>query len=65
MPPCARAACETQMLLQVHDELLFEVPREEVDRVTPLIVKSMKEALPLRVPVLVETGVGKNWLEAH
>lgn len=56
---------EARMLLQVHDELLFEVPREEVAGVTPLIVQCMKEALPLRVPVLVETGVGKNWLEAH
>ncbi|MCE9519151.1 MAG: DNA polymerase I [Verrucomicrobia bacterium] len=56
---------ETRMLLQVHDELLFEVPQEEVASVTPLIVHGMKEALLLRVPVLVETGVGKNWLEAH
>ncbi len=56
---------ETRMLLQVHDELLFEVPQEEVANVTPLIVRGMKEALLLRVPVLVETGVGKNWLEAH
>jgi DNA polymerase-1 len=56
---------ETRMLLQVHDELLFEVPQGEVDRVKPIIVKCMKEALPLRVPVLVETGTGKNWLEAH
>jgi len=56
---------ETRMLLQVHDELLFEIPGEELANVTPLIVRGMKEALPLRVPVVVETGVGKNWLEAH
>ena len=56
---------ETRMLLHVHDELLFEVPKNEVERVTPVIVKCMKEALPLRVPVLVETGTGKNWLQAH
>ncbi|HEY2573086.1 MAG TPA: DNA polymerase I, partial [Verrucomicrobiaceae bacterium] len=56
---------ETRMLLQVHDELLFEVPQNEVEKVKPLIVHGMKEALPLSVPVLVETGAGKNWLEAH
>lgn len=56
---------ETRMLLQVHDELLFEVPKEELETVTPLIEKCMKEALPLRVPILVESGAGRNWLEAH
>ncbi|QIF03364.1 DNA polymerase I [Roseimicrobium sp. ORNL1] len=56
---------KTRMLLQVHDELLFEVPNSEVEKVTPIIVESMQHALPLRVPVLVETGTGKNWLEAH
>ncbi len=59
------ARYETRMLLQVHDELLFEVPREELEAVTPLIEKCMKEALPLRVPILVESGAGRNWLEAH
>jgi DNA polymerase I len=59
------ARYETRMLLQVHDELLFEVPHEELDAVTPLIEKCMKEALPLRVPILVESGSGRNWLEAH
>jgi DNA polymerase-1 len=56
---------KTRMLLQVHDELLFEVPQEEVEQVKPLIVDAMQHALPLRVPVLVETGTGANWLEAH
>ena len=56
---------QTRMLLQVHDELLFEVPASEVDAVTPLIVDAMQHALPLRVPVLVETGTGQNWLQAH
>ena len=53
------------MLAQAHDELLFGVPREEVANVTPLIVRGMKEALPLRVPVLVEAGAGRSWAEAH
>lgn len=55
----------TRMLLQVHDELLFEMPREEVAEVTPIIVDCMKNALPLNVPILVEAGTGDTWLEAH
>jgi DNA polymerase-1 len=58
-------AFKTRMLLQVHDELLFEVPLDEVEKVKPIIVDAMQQALPLRVPVLVETGTGTNWLEAH
>jgi DNA polymerase-1 len=56
---------KTRMLLQVHDELLFEVPLDEVEKVRPLIVDAMQHALPLRVPILVETGTGTNWLQAH
>jgi DNA polymerase-1 len=56
---------KTRMLLQVHDELLFEVPNEEADSVKPMVVDAMKNALPLRVPVVVDAGFGKNWLEAH
>jgi DNA polymerase-1 len=55
----------TKMILQVHDELLFDVPREEMDIVKPIIVKEMEEAMPLDVPVVVDTGMGNNWLEAH
>ncbi|MFY7847969.1 MAG: DNA polymerase [Bacteroidia bacterium] len=53
------------MILQVHDELLFDVPKEELSTVEPMLRKAMEEALPLRVPVLVESGQGNNWLEAH
>ncbi len=56
---------QTRMILQVHDELLFDVPKEELERVTPRILQHMEEALPLKVPVLVESGHGGNWLEAH
>jgi DNA polymerase-1 len=56
---------KTRMILQVHDELLFDVPKEELDTVEPMLRKAMEEALPLRVPVLVESGQGNNWLEAH
>jgi DNA polymerase-1 len=56
---------KSRMILQVHDELVFDVPQEEKDEVKSLVVKYMEEALPLTVPVLVEAGTGKNWLEAH
>jgi DNA polymerase-1 len=60
-----RRRLRARLLLQVHDELLLEVPREEVDEVRRLVEKCMKTALPLPVPIVVETGVGANWLEAH
>ena len=56
---------KAKMLLQVHDELLFEVPEAEVEAVRALVVDGMKNALPLRVPIVVDAGVGQNWLEAH
>ena len=56
---------QTRMLLQVHDELLFEVPEGEVDPAKSVIVDAMKNALLLQVPVVVDAGVGKNWLQAH
>jgi DNA polymerase-1 len=57
---------KTQMLLQVHDELVFEVPPAELDAVQSLIDTEMREALPLdEVPVVVDMDVGPNWLEAH
>jgi DNA polymerase-1 len=56
----------TKMILQVHDELVFDVPNEEVEIVKPIISDLMKHAIPnLKVPILVEMGTGKNWLEAH
>ena len=55
----------TRMLLQVHDELVLEVPEGEVEAVTPLVKSVMEGALPLDVPLVVDTGTGSNWLEAH
>ncbi|MDX1409965.1 MAG: DNA polymerase, partial [Saprospiraceae bacterium] len=56
----------SRMILQVHDELVFEAHREELDTIKPLIEKGMKEAIPgLRVPIVVDMGIGDNWLEAH
>ncbi|MFD2246880.1 DNA polymerase I [Pontibacter ruber] len=56
---------QTRMILQVHDELLFDAPKDEVEIVTPKIVELMTNALPLSVPMEVGLGVGQNWLEAH
>jgi DNA polymerase-1 len=56
---------KTRLLLQVHDELVFEVPKDEVETVTPIIVDAMVSALKLKVPIMVDTGTGNNWLEAH
>jgi len=54
----------TRMLLQVHDELVFEAPADEVERVRPLVKGLMEGAATLSVPLVVDVGVGKNWLEA-
>lgn len=55
----------TKMILQVHDELLFDVPKAELDKVTKVIKEEMERAMPLKVPVIAEAGHGDNWLEAH
>jgi DNA polymerase-1 len=54
-----------RMLLQVHDELLLEVPERELDPTRELVRDCMMNAVPLRVPLKVDFGHGKNWLEAH
>jgi DNA polymerase-1 len=57
----------SRMLLQVHDELVFDAHKDEVDKIKPIIMRCMETALPLpnEVPVLAEVGSGVNWLEAH
>jgi DNA polymerase I len=55
----------SRMIIQVHDELVFEVYRNELDTVRTLVEKEMAGALDLRVPIEVDTGVGANWFEAH
>ena len=55
----------SRMILQVHDELVFDVHREEVETVKGLVLQGMQNAIPLDVPVLVEMETGRNWLEAH
>lgn len=57
---------KTKMILQVHDELVFDAHKDELDKVKPFIEDLMKNAIPdLKVPILVEMGTGNNWLEAH
>jgi DNA polymerase I len=56
---------KSKMILQVHDELVFDAHKEEVELLKVEIPKIMSEAVKLAVPVLVEVGVGKDWLEAH
>ncbi len=55
---------KSRMLLQVHDELVFETPKERVEEETPIISKMMTTALPLKVPVAVDIAHGDNWLES-
>lgn len=56
---------KAQMIMQVHDELNFNVPENEVERVREIVVGEMQNAVHLSIPLIAECGVGKNWLEAH
>jgi len=56
---------KTKLLLQVHDELVFDLALDEKDDLVPLIEEKMKSAIPMEIPILVESGTGENWLEAH
>ncbi len=56
---------ESKMLLQVHDELVFEVKKTELEKVNKIVMDKMKNAIKLNVPIEVEVGVGDNWFEAH
>ena len=56
---------KAQMIMQVHDELNFNVPMNEVERVREIVVNEMQNAVHLSVPLIAECGVGENWLEAH
>lgn len=62
-----REGFRSRMILQVHDELVFDAVREEVEIIKPVILACMQDALPLPndVPVIAEVGFGENWLEAH
>jgi DNA polymerase-1 len=55
----------SKMILQVHDELLFDVHKDEVEAMKKLVVEEMENAMQIAVPIKAEVGVGENWLEAH
>ena len=56
---------KAQMIMQVHDELNFNVPMDEVDKVREIVVSEMQNVVHLTVPLIADCGVGTNWLEAH
>ena len=58
------AGLKTRVILQIHDELLFEAPEDEVEQATAIVVREMERAFPLDPPLAVDVGVGKNWMEA-
>jgi len=60
-----REGLQTRMVLQVHDELVFDVPTAELETVRALVKAEMEGAIPLTVPLLVEIGAGANWRQAH
>ena len=53
------------MLLQVHDELVFDVHNSELEKIQPMIKSEMENAFKIEVPLTVDLGMGKDWLEAH
>ena len=61
----AAAGLKTRMLLQVHDELVFEAPESEVEQAAAIIKKVMETVVNYAVPLIAEVGVGDNWTEAH
>jgi DNA polymerase-1 len=60
-----RKKLKSKMVLQVHDELVFDVVKGEEETMRTLVEKEMREAMPMNVPIEVELGIGKNWLDAH
>ena len=56
---------KSRMVLQIHDELLFDVVPEEAEELKALVVDAMEHVVELAVPLTVECNLGKNWLEAH
>ena len=54
---------KTKMIIQVHDELIFQVPKEDLDQTTKLVITQMESAMKLKVPIYVDTKTGPNWGE--
>jgi DNA polymerase-1 len=60
-----RRDLKARMVMQIHDELVFEVPEDEVETLSELVVRHMEGAMPLDVPLVADVGVGRSWAEAH
>lgn len=56
---------QAKMIMQVHDELNFNVPIQEIEQVKQIVLQEMQQAVQLRVPLVADCGIGNNWLEAH
>ena len=56
---------KSKMIMQIHDELLFEFPDNEEQQIISLVVNSMENAMKLNIPIIVDYGIGQNWFEAH
>ena len=56
---------KSKLLLQVHDELVFDVYKDEVEKIKPLIKEKMEQAIEMVVPLTIEMDIASNWLEAH
>lgn len=56
---------KSKMILQVHDELNFNVYKEEAEEVKKIVLEEMENVMKLRVPLIADCGEGENWLEAH
>ena len=61
----AERKLKTKLVLQIHDELLLDAPKEEAEEVAALVKNAMETAITLEVPLEVSVGMGRNWLEAH
>ena len=60
-----REGIRSQMILQVHDEVVIDTLRSELDRVREIVTEAMERAAHLKVKLIAECGVGENWLDAH
>ena len=64
-PKLRKAGLKSRMVLQIHDELLFDLVPEEAETLRALVVAAMENVLQLSVPLTVDCNIGTNWLEAH
>jgi len=56
---------QSKLILQVHDELVFDAHKNEVDELREIVIENMGNAIPMAVPLVVDSGLGAHWLEAH